>query len=220
MSAQPLNDCWNRIGVRGDVSCPELQQHVHCHNCPVHASAALALLDREPPAGTHAAWTTHFAEPPAAVAAETVALFVFRVGTDWLALPAPLVLEVAPWRTVHSLPHRRRTAVLGVVNVHGALTICLSFPAVLGLDGGPAAAAPRPFARDRMLLIRHGELHAACPVDEVSGIHRVPPAALVETPAAVAGARACLTRVWAWRDGTVGVVDDVLFGQALRRSLA
>ena len=220
MSEQPVNDCWNRIGVRGDVSCPELQQHVHCHNCPVHAAAALTLLDHEPPAGTHAAWTAHFAEPLAVAAAESVPLFVFRVGADWLALPAPVVVEVAPERTVHSLPHRRRSAVLGVVNVHGELVVCLSLGSVLGLDAPPAAAAPRPFARGRMLLIRQGELRAACPVDEVSGIHRVEPAVLVDTPAAVAGTRASITRLWSWRDGTVGVVDEALFAQALRRSVA
>jgi chemotaxis signal transduction protein len=70
-----------------------------------------------------------------------------------------------------------------------------------------------------LLLIRHGELRAACPVDEVSGIHRVEPAALVDTPAA-AGARGCITRVWNWREGTVGVLDDALLGQALLRSVA
>jgi chemotaxis-related protein WspD len=220
MSDEPVNDCWNRIGVRGDVSCPELRRHVHCHNCPVHAAAALALLDREPPAGTSARWTAHFAEPLAETATGTVPIFVFRIGEDWLAVPAALVTEVAPERTVHTLPHRTRGAVLGVVNVHGALVVCLSLNAVLGLDAAPAAPAARPFARGRMLLVRHGDLRAACPVDEVSGIQRVEPAALVDTPASVAGARACVTQVWMRRDDTVGVLDETLLGQALRRSLA
>jgi chemotaxis-related protein WspD len=220
MSEPAVNDCWNRIGVRGDVSCPELQRHVHCHNCPVHAAAALALLDREPPTGTNAGWTAHFAEPHAAAPARTLPFFVFRVGAVWLALPAGLVGEVAPERTVHTLPHRRHGAVAGVVNVHGSLVVCLSLGAVLGLDAAPATGAARPFARGRLLLIRHGEMRAICPVDEVSGIARVEPAALVETPAAVAVARACVTHIWTRRDDTIGVVDEALFGQALRRSLA
>jgi len=228
MTDQPVNDCWNRIGVRGDVSCPELQRYVHCHNCPVHAAAALALLDHEPPAGTHAGWTAHFAEPMVAAPAESVAILVFRVGGDWLAVPASLVGEVAPERDIHTLPHRRRGAVLGIVNVHGALVMCLSLGAVLGLDTPAPAGAPRPFARGRMLMIRHGDLRAACPVDEVSGIHRVEPSALVGTPAfdsaeaktATAGARACVSQVWSWRGETVGVLDEALLGQALRRSVA
>jgi len=220
MSEPPVHDCWNQTGVRGDVSCPELQRYVHCHNCPVHAAAALALLDREPPAGTHASWTAHFAERMTTAAAESVPLFVFRVGAHWLAMPAPLVVEVAPERTVHSLPYRRRGAVLGVVNVHGALVMCLSIGALIGLDPSSGPGTPRAFVRDRMLLIRHGDLRAACPVDEISGIHRVELATLVETPAAVGSARSCITRMWSWRDGTVGVIDDGLFGQALRRSVA
>jgi chemotaxis-related protein WspD len=219
MSEQPVNDCWNRIGVRGDVSCPELQRHLHCHNCPVHAAAALTLLDREPPAGTSTGWTAHFAEPLAGTVTGTVPIFVFRIGEDWLGMPAALVTEVAPERTVHSLPHRSRGAVLGVVNVHGSLVVCVSLSAVFGLDAAPAGAA-RQFARGRMLLVRHGDLRVACPVDEVSGIQRVEPAKLVETPAAVASARACVTQVWMRRDDTVGVIDDTLLGQALRRSLA
>jgi chemotaxis signal transduction protein len=69
-------------------------------------------------------------------------------------------------------------------------------------------------------MLRHGELRAACPVDEVSGIHRVDPAALLETPAAVAGARACVAQLWTRRDDTVGVLDEALLVHAIRRSLA
>ncbi len=35
-----IDDCWNRIGVRGDGSCPELKRHIHCRNCPVYSAAA------------------------------------------------------------------------------------------------------------------------------------------------------------------------------------
>lgn len=220
MSELAVNDCWNRIGVRGDVSCPELQQYVHCHNCPVHAAAALALLDREPPAGTNAGWTAHFAEPPVAPVGGAVPLFVFRIGRDWFAIPTGLVVEVAPERAIHSVPHRRGGAVLGVVNVHGALVVCLSLGAVLGLDASPSGLTERQFERARMLILRQGDLRAACPVDEVSGIQRVAPASLVETPAALAGARACITQVWTRRDDTVGVLDETLLVQAIRRSLA
>lgn len=219
MSEAAVNDCWNRIGVRGDVSCPELQRYVHCHNCPVHATAALALLDREPPAGTNAGWTTHFAEPIVTAAGGAVPLFVFRIGCNWLAMPTGLIVEVAPERAIHSVPHRRRGAVLGVVNVHGALVVCLSLGAVLGLDASPSGATERQFERARMVILRQGDLRAACPVDEVSGIHRVEPGSLLETPTALAGARACVTRVWTRTDDTVGVLDETLLVQAIRRSL-
>ena len=219
MSAPLVDDCWSRIGVRGDVSCPELTRHVHCHNCPVHAAAALVLLDQEPPAGTGAGWTAHFAEPLPAPATGTVALVVFRVGARWLAVPTATVAEVAPERTIHTLPQRRHGAVLGVVNVHGALRVCLSLARVLRLDATMAEAPPRAFERARMLILSHGEIRAACPVDEVSGIHRVVPSALSDAPAVAAAGGPCATRVWSWNGHVVGVLDEALLGEALHRSL-
>src|SRR5215472_14146833 len=50
-------DCWNRIGISGDRSCPELEAHIHCRNCPVFASAARAFFDRPAPEGYLAEWT-------------------------------------------------------------------------------------------------------------------------------------------------------------------
>ena len=38
--------CWNRIGVRGDRSCPELVQYTHCNNCPVFAAEAVSRLQQ------------------------------------------------------------------------------------------------------------------------------------------------------------------------------
>jgi chemotaxis-related protein WspD len=220
MNAPRVDDCWNRIGVRGDVSCPELTRHQHCHNCPVHAAAALALLDQEPPAGTGAGWTAHFAQPLPVAAPGTVSIFVFRVGAHWLGVATATVLEVAPERTIHTVPQRRHGPVLGVVNVHGSLRVCLSLAAVLQLEAVATGPQTRPFVRERMLMLQHGDVRAACPVDEISGIHRVPPSALADAPASAAGAGLCATRVWPWNGHAVGILDDALLGQALRRSLA
>jgi len=44
--AQAIDDCWNRIGIHGDKSCPLLAEHIHCRNCSVYSAAATRLLDR------------------------------------------------------------------------------------------------------------------------------------------------------------------------------
>ena len=75
-----LNDCWNSIGVHGNASCPELEKHVHCRNCPVYSAGALALLDGYPPANYLADWTSHFAEPKQAELLDTRATVYLAQG--------------------------------------------------------------------------------------------------------------------------------------------
>jgi chemotaxis-related protein WspD len=58
-----ITDCWNKIGVRGDSSCKELEQAIHCRNCRVYSKAAANLLDGEPPADYIAHWTEQARRP-------------------------------------------------------------------------------------------------------------------------------------------------------------
>ena len=69
----PDAECWNRIGIGGDRSCPELETHIHCRNCPVHAQAARAFFDRPAPEGYLADWTELLAQEKQAATATTSA---------------------------------------------------------------------------------------------------------------------------------------------------
>jgi chemotaxis-related protein WspD len=102
-----IDDCWNRIGVRGDGSCPELKQHAHCSHCPTHAAAAVALLHREAPPDYLADCTRHMAQAPEVGQADGGSVVIFRIGAEWLALPTPVFLGVAALPAIHSLPNRR-----------------------------------------------------------------------------------------------------------------
>src|SRR5260370_34614594 len=90
-----VHACWTAIGVRGDRSCPELKEYVHCRNCPVYSASARQLLDAEPPADELVKWTSHFAERKQVKELDTRAIVIFRAATEWLALPAPCVAEGA-----------------------------------------------------------------------------------------------------------------------------
>src|ERR1700674_3487561 len=118
-----VNDCWNRIGVGGDGSCVELEQHVHCRNCPIYSAAALSLLDRDLPDAYQSDWADHFAQAKPSREADTHSAIIFRIGPEWFAFPTLLFDEIAELRTIHSLPHQRSGAVLGLVNVRGELII-------------------------------------------------------------------------------------------------
>lgn len=216
-----LHDCWNRIGVRGDRSCPELQRHVHCRNCPVHSTSAKQLLQREAPAGYLADATAHYASEPRRDAADRSAL-VFRIGPEWLALPCSLLDEVAESRPQHPLPHRRSGALLGIVNVRGELLVCVSIALVLETGThAPEPGASRRAATARLLVLRHEGGRFACPVDEVHGVLRFDPQLLQSLPSTVSKAAARYTQaVLPWGQRSVGVLDEQLLLYTLGRSLA
>lgn len=217
-----FTDCWNKIGVRGDGSCMELERHVHCRNCPVYSAAAAQLLEADLPAGHMAEWTEHFSGARTLEEAGTHSVVIFRIGAEWLALPTAVFKEVATTRAVHSLPHRRVGLVLGLVNVRGALLVCVSLGDLLGLEPKPEEQETRGRTLHRRLLVisREGS-RLVFPVDEVHGIHRCQPRELKALPATVAKAAATYTKsVLTWQDRTVGCLDDQLLFHSLNRSLA
>ncbi|ERO62095.1 hypothetical protein P308_05745 [Pseudomonas piscis] len=81
--AQAIDDCWNRIGIHGDKSCPLLAEHIHCRNCSVYSAAATRLLDR---------YSLRQQDRERSVAEETDSdvasrsLLMFRLGEEWLGL--------------------------------------------------------------------------------------------------------------------------------------
>lgn len=223
-TAEPagLDDCWNRIGVRGDCSCAQLIAHVHCRNCPVYSAAARKLLDTPASSDYLRAWTDHFAQPVTAVEADTHSVMIFRIGGEWMALPTHLCVEVASSRAVHSLPHRRSGAVLGLANVRGVLLVCISLGAILNVTVDDSAKhAEQRSVLQRVLVLRWPDGSVAVPVDEVHGVHRFQERDLREVPATLARAQSAYTKaVLSWSERSVGLLDEQLLGYTVTRSLA
>lgn len=233
-----LDECWRRIGVGGDASCPELAQHIHCRNCPVYARAGTRLLNRPPPAGYRRHWAAHYArgEPSLARtsrAARPSAAMLFRLGPEWLALDATLFQEVTEHRPMHSLPHRQMGVVFGLVNVRGELLLCVSLGRLLELQSNAERRTPNgeigsafpvlhsEFAGRRLLVISADTNRFAFPVDEVFGVHRFHLDALEAPPATVARAARSFTRgIFRWRQHTVGYLDSETLFHHLHHSLA
>ena len=215
-----MNDCWNRIGIRGDGSCPDLKQYVHCRNCPVHAASAVELLQSDAPHGYVAEWTDHLSRAKPDPGRVSDAVVIFRLGSEWLGLPAGVIEEVAHPRAVHSIPHRR-AGVLGLTNVRGELLVCVSLSAVLGLIGEDRPAGHAHTASPRLMVIRRDDVRAACPVDHVDGVHQFHPRDLREVPSTVR--RSTIrhsTNLLPWQGRSVGVLDERLLFDSLRRSFA
>jgi chemotaxis-related protein WspD len=215
VSARLTESCWKAIGIYGDASCVQLVQHIHCRNCPVYASAAAQLLDVEAPSPYTEEWTRHVAAEKPAARVETLAVVIFRIAAEWLALPSAIFKEIAGDRLIHSLPHRRNGALLGVVNIRGELLVCTSLKYILGVDAAAAAAG----SVRRMLVIQQNDARTVCPVDEVHGIEKFPLQDFKQVPATIAGAAVTYSQaVLFWKRRSVGVLDADLLFHSLNRS--
>ncbi|MEO6172330.1 MAG: chemotaxis protein CheW [Arenimonas sp.] len=153
--------CWRVIGVQGgDQSCERLLEVLHCRNCPIYATAARQLLDRESPADES---TERPIELGRAASSDTV--LVFRLGQQWLGLPPGLVAEVAGNPPVRRLAHRTDGRIEGVVNIRGELRLCVSLIELLGLGRRDAGRAT-----SRLVLVEHESGPLAFRCDEVRGL--------------------------------------------------
>lgn len=227
---QPMPECWRLVGVTGDRSCPELAQFIHCRNCPVLAEAARKFFDRPAPPGYLESWQAILDEPEQRPESDATSLLVFRLDKEWFAIPASALVEVAPIRPIHSVPHRTNTALAGLVNIRGRLELCVSLHAVLGVSGEPKSP-PRegqPSENDdgvpRLLVLERR--HSRSPqrwvlgVDDVAGVYRVTASATRPLPSTVGQAAShCSTALF--DDGTraVAVLDEDRLFDALAHAV-
>ncbi len=217
--AQPTT-CWKDVGVYGDGSCPELPRFVHCRNCPVYATAGALLLNRAPPPGYRDEWTEHFAARRELIQPSKTSGVLFRIRTEWLALPTQAFQEVAERRTIHSLPHRRRGLLLGLANVRGELLICVSLGYLLGLESGGTPDGLRS-RYHRLLVVNWDGNRLAFPVDDVHGPHRFHHQEVKEPPLTLAKANPTFTQgILYWEQRAVCLLNADLLFKHINRSLS
>jgi chemotaxis-related protein WspD len=217
LDAPALDDCWNRIGVRGDASCAELARHVHCRNCPVYAAAASDRLDIALTAGQLARSSRHVARETVVAAPHTISVVVFRIGTEWLALPAAVIGEIVGQRPIHGLPHRRDGVVLGLANIRGQLFVCAALRQILRLDAPAAPERDKRGAGLRMLVLQQAGACTVYPVDEVHGVQRFSAQDLLAVPNTVTPH---IQAVLSWQGNSVGLLNEELLLATVNRSLA
>ncbi|WP_130911708.1 chemotaxis protein CheW [Pseudomonas sp. Sample_9] len=213
--ARAIDDCWNRIGIHGDKSCPLLEEHIHCRNCSVYSAAATRLLDR---------YSLQQDQREAVVSkveidVKTRSLLMFRLGEEWLGLATRTLVEVAPLQAIHSLPHQRSRALLGVANVRGALVACLSLVELLDLGASVAPAGGGRIMPRMLIIAAHGG-PVVVPVDEVDGIHAIDERILDAASQSGAQASAKYTRgVLQYRGRSLRWLDEEQLLSAVTRSL-
>lgn len=219
-SQTAVDDCWNRIGVFGDKRCPQLERHIHCRNCEVYGAAAIALLDRYGSA-LERGDDDYAQSGTEEVQGAQRSLLIFRLGEQWLAIATRCLAEVMPVSPIHVLPHRNSRGLLGVTNVRGTLVACLSLAELLDLDTQQDARRGERRVIPRMLILESDSGPLVTPVDEVSGIQRIP---VTRISSAKHDDKRAISRFTAgvlqWQQQSITLLDDEQLLQTMIGSLA
>jgi chemotaxis-related protein WspD len=185
--------------------------------------AAARLLDREVSDESLRESTAHVSAKKNVFELGTKSVVIFRIATEWLALPTDAVQEVGDLCTLRKLPDHWRGTLKGLINVRGDLLICIALEVILGLDKAAVAQeiAKSTSAR-RLMICKRGNARMAFHVSEVYGLHRYHPRDLRSAPATLANAAEGVYTlgVLAWKDKIVGCLDDELLFYTLTKGLA
>lgn len=214
--------CWRRIGVFGDATCTELQKVSHCSNCPVYTTAGRGLLERAAPEGYLEEWTAVLTKEKEAEPSDTTSILIFRLGGEWLALPTPVVSEVTEVRTIHSVPQRRHSILMGLVNIQGEIQLCVSVSELLGIERNNIPSRPTDLSGyQRMVVVERERTRWVFPVDEVYGVSQFSLGALHDVPATVAQASGPYTKgTLTWQEKRVGYLDEERLFDAFKRHIS
>jgi chemotaxis-related protein WspD len=222
MEKQQEERCWKRIGVwaKDGPSCPELKRVIHCRNCEVFTQAGRNLLERDLPDDYKEEWGQVLLEKKNEEPTGTFPVVTFRIETEWLALPARFFAEIIDTVPIHTVPHRKRPVLKGVVNVHGEIQLCISLGRLIELEPESSEREKAGRHHERMMVVSKDDDVWVFPVKEIHGIHHIHPGLFQNVPATVAGSKSSFTkRIFKWEDRHVALLDDELLFYSLKRSI-
>jgi len=210
--------CWNDIGVKGDLSCPQLKSVIHCYNCQVYLETGRSLFNREVPLEYLEDWTMIVSQSITKEIQATISLMIFRISQEFLALPVSCLQEIVVPAIVHRLPHRSNELFLGLTNIRGETLVCISLAYLLSLNVDPTLASKE--LSQRMIVAGNAEFRWVFPVDEVFGVHRFTPEQLNQAPVVITKAMETYTQyVLDWQGQKVNFLDTELMFYTLNRKI-
>lgn len=205
--------CWEEIGVWGDRSCPELEKHLHCQNCPVYEDAGRGMLDR--------AATTEYLENNRGLLEEDarnrvtergLRIVPFRLGKEWFALRAALFGAVVSPRRLQRIPHLRSPILEGIKMIQGETLIQFNLAALLEVESTqekPAGNDARLNPRDA--VIGSGSNRWVFHAGAFGAVAEIVESGLEAPPVTLGKASANFTRGLIETDGRrVALLDDEL----------
>lgn len=174
--------CWKVTGVFGDKSCESLKEYLHCKHCPVYSGAAREFFDREVPPEFIESWTVALSRKKEIVEKGDLSVTIFRLGSEYLAIPTDAFLVAVEVKPVHFVPFRTNKSFRGIVNVDGELLLCYSLENLLGITRVPVESGGDRAIYNRMVAIRGANERVVFEVDEVIGVTRVSSSLISKLP--------------------------------------
>lgn len=215
--------CWQKIGIQGDRSCPELEKYTHCRDCHVYRRAGQGLLDRPAPEGYIEEWTELVARKDAGDRSVSAgfSVAIFRLGDEWLGLPAGLFQLVVAPLPVHQIPHRSDRLLQGLVNVQGKLLLCVAMAELLKIERLDEQPKIEHVGKSPRLIVMMQKADTwAFQVDEFSGIQRFHLEDQSNVPSLSSQALSSFTQnILRWQEKQISYLDPERLFESLRRQI-
>ena len=212
--------CWQEIGVWGDQSCSRLKDEVHCHNCNVFNENSRLLFQRAAPQDYLEEWSQVVADETKEILTTSYSIVTFRIGREWYGLTTGSLVEVHHFIAAHRLPHAKNPALLGLVNIRGALQICVSLRQLLSApDDARNNEWKEHSSGTRLAVIEQDGEQWACKLDEIDGIYTYTDTRLRPPPVTVTKGQATFTKGIATIQGkSIALLDEELLFHYLKHN--
>lgn len=145
---------------------------------------AANLLSRPHPTGYTQEWMESLKHPIVEEATPRQSLLIFRIKSEWLALPSHCIREITQTSFIHSLPHTKSDVLLGITNVQGNLLITISMQNLLGIPD-TEQVSPDHHGYTRNIVFGNKKEIFVFPVEEIYGLIHLKPGKIESTPISI-----------------------------------
>ena len=173
-------------------------------------SESSELLRRQPPADYLADWAHLLSQPLTEAPPAMLSLFLFEVEDERLALPVESLHEIVDPLRLHTVPNRKSELLMGLVNLHGKLEICVSLLPLL--KGRPQSRK----STGKMMVWGTPQRRYITPVDAVLGVERFQAHTVKPPPAGLSGS---LKGIIFRNLEPIGLLDEVSLHDQLQRGI-
>lgn len=172
------------------------------------------LLERVQPPDYVDEWTEILShKKEVGLSSKPISVIIFRLSSEWLALPTSLFKEIKVQESIHGVPWKKTDIIQGLVNVRGRLRVCIRLQGVLGIETKDLQEQKKSTIYRRLAVLEEGRDVWVFSADEVYGIYHVPGEMMEKVPVTVSKSIAnYLKGIFRWGDVRVGfLAPDRLF---------